>query len=64
MMFTPLPTSGSPGRPIVDEDTGAVIGMVLGSQMDVSRVDGMRGWDVEVIFEVGRVPLDPVSENC
>ena len=55
MMFTPLPTSGSAGGPIVDEDTGAVVGMVLGSQMDGSRVDGVRGWGVpaEVIFEVG-----------
>lgn len=66
MIFTPLPTSGSSGGPIVDEDTGAVVGMVLGSQMDGSRVDGMRGWGVpaEVIFEVGRVPPNPVSETC
>ena len=33
-MFTPLPLSG------------AVVGMVFGSQMDGSRVDGMRGWGV------------------
>ena len=54
MMFTPLPTSGSSGGPIVDENTGAVVGMVLGSQMDGSRMDGMRGWGVpaEAIFEV------------
>ena len=66
MMFTPLPTSGSSGGPIVDEDTGTVVGMVLGSQMDGSRVDGMRGWGVpaEVIFEVGRIRLNPVSDRC
>jgi len=58
MMFTPLPTSGSSGGPIVDEDTGAVVGMVLGSQMDGSRVDGMRGWGVpaEIIFEMFSLP--------
>lgn len=66
MMFTPLPTSGSSGGPIVDEDTGAVVGMVLGSQMDGSRVDGMRGWGVpaEVIFEVCRVHFNPIFNKC
>ena len=66
MMFTPLPTSGSSGGPIVDEDTGTVVGMVLGSQMDGSRVDGMRGWGVpaEVIFEVGHIRLNLVSNRC
>lgn len=58
MMFTPLPTSGSSGGPIVGEDTGAVVGMVLGSHMDGSRVDGVRGWGVpaEVIFEMFTLP--------
>jgi len=65
MMFTPLPTAGSSGGPIVDEDTGAVVGMVLGSQMDGSRVDGMRGWGVpaEVIFEVCPIRFSPVSNK-
>ena len=49
----------------MDEETGAVVGMVLGSQMDGSRVDGMRGWGVpaEVIFEVCRILLNLVSEK-
>jgi hypothetical protein len=66
MMFMPLPTSGSSGGPIVDEDTGAVVGMVLGSQMDGSKVNGIRGWGVpaEVIFEVGHVRFNPVSYGC
>lgn len=66
MMFTPLPTPGSSGGPIVDEDSGAVVGMILGSQMDGSRVDGMRGWGVpgEVIFEVGCIRLIPISDKC
>jgi hypothetical protein len=65
-MFTPLPTSGSSGGPIVDKITGAVVGMVLGSQMDGSRVDGMRGWGIpaEIIFEVGRIHLNPISDIC
>ena len=50
----------------MDEDAGVVVGMVLGSQMDGSRVDGMRGWGApaEVIFEVGFIPLNTVSENA
>ena len=66
MMFTPLPTPGSSGGPIVDEDTGAVVGMVLGSQMDGSRVDGTRGWGIpaEVIFEVSHAHFDPMSDGC
>ena len=44
---------------------GAVIGIVSGSQMDGSRMAGMRRWSVKVIFEVGCVSLNPaVSEKC
>ena len=54
MLFHPLPTPGSSGGPIVDENTGAVVGVMLGARMD-SSVEGMRGWGVpaETIFEVG-----------
>jgi hypothetical protein len=53
MHFQPLPTTGSSGGPIVDENTGAVVGVVLGTQMD-SSIKGVRGWGVpaETIFEV------------
>ncbi|KAF9270445.1 hypothetical protein L218DRAFT_35095 [Marasmius fiardii PR-910] len=34
MLFAPLPTPGSSGGPIVDEDSGAVVGVSLGSMMD------------------------------
>jgi hypothetical protein len=53
MHFQPLPTTGSSGGPIVDESTGAVVGVMLGTQMDNS-VGGVRGWGVpaETIFEV------------
>ncbi len=53
MLFHPLPTPGSSGGPIVDEESGAVVGVMLGSRMD-SSAEGMRGWGVpaETIFEV------------
>ena len=52
-MFTPLPTIGSSGGPIIEEESGAVVGVMLGTRMD-SRVEGVRGWGVpsEAIFEV------------
>jgi hypothetical protein len=53
MLFQPLPTTGSSGGPIVDESTGAVVGVMLGTRMD-SSIEGVRGWGVpaETIFEV------------
>ncbi|KAI9454854.1 hypothetical protein BJY52DRAFT_1188657 [Lactarius psammicola] len=57
MLFHPLPTPGSSGGPIIDENSGAVVGVVLGSRVD-SSVEGMRGWGVpaETIFEMFRLP--------
>jgi len=57
MLFSPLPTSGSSGGPIVDEETGAVVGVILGTRMD-NRVEGVRGWGVpsETIFEMFSLP--------
>jgi len=57
-MFMPLPTVGSSGGPIIEEESGAVVGVMLGTRMD-SRVEGVRGWGVpsEAIFEV-------VSASC
>ncbi|KAF8971582.1 hypothetical protein BDZ97DRAFT_1252714 [Flammula alnicola] len=53
LLFTPLPTAGSSGGPIIDEESGAVVGVMLGTRMD-NRVEGVRGWGVpsESIFEV------------
>lgn len=53
ILFTPLPTSGSSGGPIVDEVSGAVIGIMLGTRTDNS-VEGTRGWGVpaESIYAV------------
>ena len=61
MHFQPLPTTGSSGGPIVDESTGAVVGVMLGTQMD-SSIGGVRGWGVpaETIFEV-RAEISPVD---
>ncbi|KAJ7225758.1 hypothetical protein GGX14DRAFT_640820 [Mycena pura] len=57
MSFLPLPTPGSSGGPIVDEESGAVVGVVLGTRMD-SRVDGVRGYGVpsETIYEMFSLP--------
>ena len=51
--FDPPPTPGSSGGPIIDEESGSVIGVMLGTQL-VSQVEGTRGWGVpsEMIFEV------------
>lgn len=53
MLFDPPPTPGSSGGPIVEEESGAVIGMVLGTQMR-NRLEGVSGWGApsELIFEV------------
>ncbi|KAF8213319.1 hypothetical protein K438DRAFT_1565602 [Mycena galopus ATCC 62051] len=58
MLFSPLPTPGSSGGPIVDEESGAVVGVVLGTRMD-NRVEGVRGWGVpsETIFEMFGLPI-------
>ncbi|KAF7306707.1 Aldehyde dehydrogenase [Mycena indigotica] len=58
MFVSTLPTSGSSGGPIVDEETGAVVGVILGTRMD-SRVEGVRGWGTpsEAIFEMFSLPL-------
>ncbi|KAI9512643.1 hypothetical protein F5148DRAFT_792680 [Russula earlei] len=57
MLFRPLPTTGSSGGPIVDENTGAVVGVMLGTRMD-STIEGVRGWGVpaETIFEMFSLP--------
>ena len=53
LLFEPLPTAGSSGGPIIDEETGAVVGVMVGTRMD-SQVEGVRGWGVpsEAIFNV------------
>ena len=58
LLFEPLPTAGSSGGPIVDEETGAVVGIMLGTRMD-NRVEGVRGWGApsETIFEVSQLSL-------
>ena len=51
MLFRPQPTAGSSGGPIVDEESGAVVGVMLGTRMD-SAAEGVQGWGVpaEAIF--------------
>ncbi|THH16755.1 hypothetical protein EW146_g3929 [Bondarzewia mesenterica] len=57
LLFKPPPTAGSSGGPIIDEETGAVVGIMLGTRMD-NRVEGTRGWGVpaETIFEMFSLP--------
>ncbi|KAI0961339.1 hypothetical protein AcV7_000468 [Taiwanofungus camphoratus] len=57
LLFDPPPTPGSSGGPIVDEESGAVIGVMLGTQMQ-NRLEGTRGWGVpsEMIFEMFSLP--------
>ncbi|KAI0768470.1 hypothetical protein BD413DRAFT_430127, partial [Trametes elegans] len=55
--FDPPPTPGSSGGPIIDEESGAVIGVILGTQL-VSQVQGVRGWGApaEMIYEMFSLP--------
>ncbi|KAF8641079.1 hypothetical protein AX17_000723 [Amanita inopinata Kibby_2008] len=64
MLFTPQPTAGSSGGPIVDEESGGVVGVMVGTRMD-RRVDGLRGWGVpaEAIFEMFALPGLCVTSN-
>ncbi|CCM02804.1 uncharacterized protein FIBRA_04915 [Fibroporia radiculosa] len=57
LIFDPPPTPGSSGGPIIDEQSGAVVGVMLGTQMQ-NRVEGVRGWGVpsELIFEMFSLP--------
>ncbi len=57
MLFEPPPMPGCSGGPIVDEESGAVVGIMLGSRMD-NRAEGLRGWGVpsEAVYEVTCYP--------
>ncbi|EPT04158.1 hypothetical protein FOMPIDRAFT_1140519 [Fomitopsis schrenkii] len=57
MLFDPPPTPGSSGGPIVEEESGAVVGMMLGTQMR-NRLEGLSGWGApsELIFEMFSLP--------
>ncbi|KAG8827532.1 hypothetical protein FRC19_002610 [Serendipita sp. 401] len=57
MFFTQVPTPGSSGGPVIDLDTGAVIGLIRGSQLD-NRLSGLRGWgtSAESIYEMFTLP--------
>lgn len=55
LLFTPVPTADAVGGPIIDEETGAVVGVILGTRAHSIRMEGrVRGWGVpsEMIYEV------------
>ncbi|KAF8529482.1 hypothetical protein JB92DRAFT_3106703 [Gautieria morchelliformis] len=58
LLFDPPPLPGSSGGPIVSEESGSVVGIVLGSRMDNTSVEGMQGWGVpsEAIYEMFKLP--------
>jgi hypothetical protein len=43
MFITQIPTPGSSGGPIIDTETGAVVGIIRGSRFN-NRIEGLRGW--------------------
>jgi len=53
MFFSAIPTPGSSGGPIVDLESGFVVGVIRGSRLD-NRIAGLRGWATssESIYEV------------
>ncbi|OCF31053.1 hypothetical protein I317_06847 [Kwoniella heveanensis CBS 569] len=55
--YSDRPTSGSSGGPIVDAQSGAVVGVVSGSRT-MSAVEGERGYgsSAENIFELFTLP--------
>ena len=55
LLFTPVPTADAIGGPIIEEETGAVVGVILGTRAHSIRLEGrVRGWGVpsEMIYEV------------
>lgn len=54
MFITPIPTPGSSGGPIIDLESGSVVGVIRGSRMD-NRISGLKGWatSAESVYEVG-----------
>jgi hypothetical protein len=53
ILYHPIPSPGSSGSPILDANTGSVVGIVTGAAM-VNRVEGRRGFGTpaEALFEV------------
>ncbi|KAG8989992.1 hypothetical protein FRB93_003368 [Tulasnella sp. JGI-2019a] len=60
LLFLPTPTPGTSGAPIIDANTGAVVGIVTGSRMH-NRVEGLQGWatPAEAIFNMFSLPGMP-----
>ncbi|KAF8320568.1 uncharacterized protein EI90DRAFT_3080647 [Cantharellus anzutake] len=57
MLFSTMPSPGSSGAPIIDEENGSVIGVITGHGM-VNRIEGQRGFGTpaEAIYEMFSLP--------
>lgn len=57
MFFSAIPTPGSSGGPVIDLESGSIIGVIRGSRLD-NQVVGLRGWatSCESIYEMFRLP--------
>lgn len=57
MFITQIPTPGSSGGPIIETETGAVVGIIRGSRFN-NRIEGLRGWatSAESIHEMFMLP--------
>jgi hypothetical protein len=55
---------GSSGGPVIDIESGAVVGLIRGSRLD-NRIAGLRGWATtsESIFEVRETTFLRVMPN-
>lgn len=62
MFISPVPTPGSSGGPIIDLNSGAVVGIIRGSRME-NQITGVKGWatSAESIFEVNQCALQTSS---
>lgn len=57
ILFSPIPSPGSSGAPIIDEESGSVVAIVTGHGT-INRIEGNNGFGTpaEAIFEMFSLP--------
>ncbi|KAG8907502.1 hypothetical protein FRB99_003875 [Tulasnella sp. 403] len=57
LVFSPLPTLGTSGAPVIDAETSSVVGVITGTRM-YNRVAGLKGWatPAEALLELFQLP--------